>query len=79
MLLKSLKELYIPTKLFNKLYSLSFYFIMANLLRPFLRRVLIVFLPFAVAILARKPDRRKIETRDLFESVRFDMIISSLI
>jgi len=52
---------------------------MANFFRPFLRRLLIVFLPFAVAILARKPDKRKIEIRDLFESVLFDMITSSLI
>ena len=81
MLLKSLEELYIDIFLLNleKSYYLIFYFIIANLFRPFLRRLLIVFLPFAVAILARKPDKRKIEIRDLFESVFFDMRTSSLI
>ena len=46
----------------------------ANFLRPFLRRFLIVLRPAAVAILARKPDNRKIETRLLFDNVRFVII-----
>jgi hypothetical protein len=48
--------------------------VIAKFLRPFLRRFLIVFRPFAVAILARNPDNRKIEVRLLFDNVRFDII-----
>ena len=45
-----------------------------KLLRPFLRRFLIVFLPCGVAILARKPEIRRIEYRLLFDKVCFVII-----
>jgi len=45
----------------------------ANILRPFFRRLRIVFRPSAVDIRALKPDSFKTEYRLLFDNVFFDI------
>tara|TARA_B110000240_G_C13367165_1_gene396611 strand:- start:653 stop:877 length:225 start_codon:yes stop_codon:yes gene_type:complete len=50
--------------------DLNYQWLIANFLRPFLRLFLTIRCPFFVAILARKPDNLRIETRVLFDNVR---------